>query len=261
MDKTDHLLEKKYPKSKNNFQCLGPCYKPNTWVLHPITLEHITDEKNPFCAVNEWEYIDEKTGKKYDILTDACHNPTDSQPISKKELEMNIIIPTIDFNSEHFLKIYYKIFCFDDTIKWLEDNTHAAFFTKKRILECSIKAFSKEIYGIDEIIVDFYIGIIKKSWLDGIIRKINKYINIDGENNISFQNPKYNNISYENKYQNEKRNYVIEKFINSEFVEKFLTRFIQQFQNSLDEFDSLSDKIKTELEIYIEHKILKTLKI
>ena len=93
----DSVFDKKYSKSKNNFQCLGPCYEPSTYIIHPTTLEHVTNTKYPFCPVNEWDDIDPKTKQKTSRITDKCFNPIKKKNISAHEVEMNIILPKIDF--------------------------------------------------------------------------------------------------------------------------------------------------------------------
>src|SRR5437899_3161051 len=88
----------RYPKSKNNFQCIGPCYQPGTWIVHPITLEYVCDKDYAFCPVREFEVVNKDTGKVTVKTTDLCLRPTESKDLSGKEFEMNILTPSIDFN-------------------------------------------------------------------------------------------------------------------------------------------------------------------
>ena len=62
MDSDIDYFNRKYPTSKNGYQCLGLCYEPKTWIVHPITLEHVTNTHFPFCPVKEWASKNEKTG-------------------------------------------------------------------------------------------------------------------------------------------------------------------------------------------------------
>ena len=257
MENSNNNDNKKYPKSKNNFQCLSSCYKPNTWIIHPITLEYVTDQKNPFCAVNEWEYTDPETGQKFNILTDQCYNPSENAKITPKELEMNILIPTIDFNCEHFLKIYYEIFSFDDIAKFLEKAKYIPYGTKKRILDCGWKAYSKNLDIISEEIAEFYLNLIENKWITYIYEQLEKYTHIDGKT-ISFDEP--TNKNYDEANYVEKLNFIKSKFINLEFIQKFLFRFANNHSDNWNTIESPTDLIKLEFVTYIEQKIKKTIK-
>jgi len=60
----------KFPKSIKKYDCIGPCYEPNTPILHPITLEHVYDSTYPFCPINEPNAIIDGELQ----LIDRCHN-------------------------------------------------------------------------------------------------------------------------------------------------------------------------------------------
>ena len=152
---------KRYPKSKHNFQCLGPCYYPGTMIVHPTNVELVSNSMEPFCPVEEWEEVDPVTKKNETVLTDTCLNPTEKTGTSK-ELELNILVPYIDFNSEHFLKIYYDIFSFEDSINWIDRNKFVPFGTKTRIINSALKVFGDNIDLFDNRFVDFIIEYIKK---------------------------------------------------------------------------------------------------
>ena len=63
---------KSYPKSINGMQCVGPCYKKNTKILHPIYLNVVTNnEKNFFCPIVEKKEI--INGKKISTYVDECN--------------------------------------------------------------------------------------------------------------------------------------------------------------------------------------------
>jgi len=250
-------FENKYPKSKNNFQCLGPCYQPNTLVVHPITLEYVTDKDNAFCPVKEWLQADNKTGKKISKLTDTCFKPTESKSITGKELEMNIILPHIDFNCEQFLKIYYNIYTFEDAINWITTKIHAPIGNKQRVLDCAWKVYGKNIELIDIRIVDFYIDVCKKKWMRDIYNKISPYITIENDK-ISFIEPADNKLNSK-EYSVQRTNFIIDKFINRDTIQKFLSKFVKQKQDDWEKYESHTEQIKHDLINYIENKIKKSL--
>ena len=172
----DDIFDSKHPQSKNKHQCLGPCYHPKTWITHPITLENVTDIEKAFCPVGELDEIDPKTGNKTSHIIDECSVPTSNKQLSDKELELNILIPNIDFTCEHFLKIYYNVYSFEDAINWILTNKHVPYLTKKRVLDCSWRTYHKEMELVDSRLVDIYIDIIKKKWMPDVINEVGKYV-------------------------------------------------------------------------------------
>ena len=264
----DSEYDVKYPKSRNNFQCLGPCYEPGTFIIHPTTLEHVTDFKNPFCPVNEWEHINPTTGKKELAIHDTCFKPTDTTKISSKEVEMNIILPKIDFNCNHFLKIYYKIYSMEGMMDWLDKNGHLPYYTIRRIMDCAWKSYGMDNYIVDDRIILYYVKIAKTRWIHNIYKKIGKYVKFTDEK-IQFSSKE--SEMAENSI--EKINFIVDKLINPSTMSKFLTKYVEFYSNNTDtqmqsdsknttnvinEDNEIShtDIIKKEFIEYIEKKVL-----
>lgn len=245
---------KKYPKSKNKFQCLGPCYQPSTFVVHPTLLELVTNREQPFCPVNEWMYTDLKTGKQDLKLTDICFNPTESSNIVDKELEINILTPYIDFNIEHFLKIYYDIFSFEDAMDWFEKYKYLPIDTHVRIQKSSLRIFGKKIDIVDQRFIDFFIMLIKKKHIYDIYDVINKYIGYDEKTKELILIEPNHNILKESEYHKERVNYIIEIFLNKDDVYKFVLRY---FKYRKDKWDSINDHTETMVIDLIEYIINK----
>src|SRR3989304_10249269 len=97
--------ERKYPIGLNGQQCIGPCYEPETYIVHPITLEYVTSSL-PFCPVHNYKYKDPSTGKTEDRIIDQCIMPSKKTKGYEREYEMNVLLPKIDFDCSQFLKIY-----------------------------------------------------------------------------------------------------------------------------------------------------------
>jgi hypothetical protein len=249
--------ENKYPKSKNKFQCLGPCYQPGTTIIHPITLEYITDLEKPFCPVKEWTYEDPATGKKTDRYLDTCYGPVENKDLSGKELELNILTPYIDFNSEQFLKIYYNIYSFEDAIEWLNKKKYVTLTTKLRIVDCAWNAYGKDMTLIDDRIVDFYVDVIKRKWIKEYYKKFNTYIYSD-ETTIKFIDPEKNTLNI-NDYIVNRTNFLIEKFINYEEVYKFINKYIKHRKSEWGSIRNHSNNIQNDLSDYIYNKIKLTI--
>lgn len=242
---------KKYPKSKKKFQCLGPCYHSKTKVVHPTALEIVTDNENPFCPVDEWIYQDEKTGETKKLITDICFQPTERENISNKEMELNILTPYIDFNSSQFLKIYYNIFTFEDSIDWLCRNQHLPLNTKARIVNSSFVAFGESIEIFDARLTDFIIEFIKKKKIQEIYDKLHLYIGIKDDEILLIQNnlPKTTLCV-------ERINFLIKTFITKEEITKFLTKYFIYKKNKWKEIQHHLDFMMSSLNEYFLNKIV-----
>jgi hypothetical protein len=257
---------KKYPKSKNGFQCLGPCYHPGTMIVHPTLLETATDRYGAFCPVNAWEGEDPQTGQKTYNITDACFGPTKKENISNKELGLNILTPYIDFDSGQFLKIYYNIYSFEDAMDWLDRNKHTPLDTQLRIINCSLKSFGKSIDLVDNRFIDFIVNAIKMKYAKIIYSRVAKYIGVDINDKKSHGNPVEEiTLVSENKLSNteysvERMNYMIKIFLNRDEINKFVVRF---FKSRKDKWENIVDFINfmvVDLAEYINNKIEVTLK-
>jgi len=253
----DNIINKniKYPKSSNNVQCIGPCYKQKTWIIHPITLDYITDTDESFCPTN----LQQKkmpNGKIEDIYIDTCNIPTHQSDISKKELAMALLIPHIDFNPNEFLKIYYNIFSFEDALNWLEKNSHLSINSKIRVIDTAFTAYSKTLDIVDYRLVIFIIDLIKYKWINNIYNHLNKYINIVN-NNVVIINPSSNRLESDD-HLIIRMNYLIDLFSEIE-IQKFLEKYIKYNMRNSNNINSYLDNIKLNLIEYFEQKMLKTL--
>lgn len=244
---------KKYPKSKKKFQCLGPCYYPNTMVIHPITLELTTNKKDPFCPVNEYYNKDHKRNE----IIDLCYNPTEKKDLNKEELELNMLLPFIDFNTEMFLKTLYNIYSFEECIEWLEKNIHLPFGTRQRIFNTSLIAYGSSIQIIDNKSAKFFIEIIKKQWISDIYNSLKKYITISKNDVYISQNDSINDSSDDIVI---KINFILKTMINDEEVSKFLMRYISYYKESWDEVNDHIENIRLNLINYLKEKIVLSMK-
>lgn len=156
-----------FPISMKGYKCIGHCYYPNTYVIHPITQKNITNKKNNFCPVNE---IDEK-GEM--ILTDKCYIPTHKI----QEDSITNIFPTIKFNRDNFLRLY-NINSFEDGIRWIENNDNLPIETIKRIIDCLISVYNNKNLIITTPLIKFFIRLTKnKLSYEDLESKLIKYVN------------------------------------------------------------------------------------
>lgn len=249
---------KRYPKSKNNYQCVGPCYPPGTMVVHPTQLEFVTESPLPFCPIAEIFTEDPKTGETIKKSTDTCYNPTEKNDINKSQLELNILTPHIDFNSEHFLKIYYKIFSFDSALNWIDENKHCPLGTKTRIINCTLEVYNDNIELFDIRFSNFFIEYLKVKKIKKIYENIHKNIGIDTSENIFIVKEKQNNLTIYDK-NIERMNYIMQTFINKEEITKFLQKYFKKNAQNLNIAEDHITKMSEDFIIYIKNKINATL--
>lgn len=261
-----NIINKKYPISQHNRQCLGPCYEKGTWIVHPVTLKYIVDFNNHFCPTNEWEYLDPDTGEHDIKYTDACYIPTNNKDISQKEIEMNALLPEIEFDCLKFLKIYYDLHSFEDILNWITLNKQIPILTKLRIMECAWESFGKDLDFIDDRLVDFYEEIIKKRWIKKIYNRIKKYIFVDRNEKIYLKKEeKYPNIiktyiDKKDRYKTEKINFIIKTFVTKNNIYKFLSSYIEKYKHKWNDIRSHSSNLKEYFIEYIINKIHEIIK-
>jgi hypothetical protein len=217
-------LNKKYPKSLTGKQCLGPCYKKNTKIIHPLYLFVVSFDK-PFCPVAEHFVVE--NNKKIKAHVDECIEYNEN---NIKNLNLDILYPNLGFNASNFLNIYYNINNFGEGIEWITQNTQTSINTRERIFNLIFEAFNKDIDIIeisDNRITDFISLLIKTKYNDSL-SKLFKYINID--NNFASLH-KYSYNIRDKTETNEtiiiKTNYIIKNLITYDNISNFITKNIK----------------------------------
>lgn len=252
----------KYPRSKNNLQCLGPCYQKNTQIIHPITLDGVTSKIGPFCPIMPTEMTHPITKQKYKIHHDECAHATTDKDTSNKDYELNILTPTIDFNEESFLKIYYRIGSFEDAINWVDTHKYSSLLTRKRIIDCAWKAYYGRISLVDQRLVDFYIELVKRRWINYLYDKLGGYIKISG-NQIILSKPETKPEQDDESTSIAKINFLIDRFIDRDTIYKFLNKVIKAQEEAIKTEEQIYAPdiidIKINLVEYIENKIKLTI--
>lgn len=247
-----NLNSRAFPKSINNKQCIGPCYNPGQYIMHPITLEYVTDELNPFCPTERWFNPVKKTYQRLD----RCLLPTKKEDMDKMQIELSFVIPTFHFDCEHFLKVYYDIYSFEGAIDWVTENIKNPIYSNLRIMDCAWKIYGSNVDVISNQLIDFYIYVIKKEWIKNIYPLVSKYIYIDSSNNIYLkEQDEPSHIK-----QVEKINYFIKKFINRQTIYNILYSYIEDNKSNWFEIKNHNNLIEEFTIKLILDKINKTLK-
>lgn len=240
--------KKNFPISSHGHQCVGPCYPKNTVIIHPVTLQLLTYD-DAFCPISLQEY----NGKEYKNALDTCFNPIDIKNISNENIQESIINPTIDFNCKYFLSIYNNIFTYDDFIVWLTKNKKESILTQKRIVECVLNIYGKDIIIINDQLINFFVEIIKKLWIDYIYSEINKYIKVIHKK-IIIVHPSKNKLSLKD-FIVERKNYILDNLLNKNEVEKFLIKYLSLNKSNWDKITDHLKKIEDDLVIYLKNKL------
>jgi len=242
-------------KGINNQQCIGPCLPKDTITIHPIYLYPITDnEHNPFCPTFQW------TNNNGDLqIHDICkeEDVTSKSKINKKDMELLYAIPNFGFDCTQFLKNYYDLHSFEGVLDWISSENNSI-YTKLRVINCAWEAFGNEKRDIiyDQLI-EFYMEVIKKLWINEIYSQVFNYISVDKQNNISFKiDDKETN---KKTHKIEKINFFLDKFSNRSIIYNVLKTFseinkskwktIKNYNNELKKYyiDYVLNKIKTTL--------------
>ncbi len=252
---TTDTPDKKYPIAKSGKQCLSPCYEPGTYAIHPVTLQYVIDKDNPFCAIHPYEKWDPVRGQMEIYTHDECYVPTAKEDIVKKQIEMDILLPIIDFSCSRFLNLYYDSNSFEDIFIWFDKNPDASNATKMRLIECGWKVYGNDVNVVSDSMVNFYVELIKKSWIKYLYPTIKSYIQIDGDNIYVEKKKEVDNTTRNDKHKIMKVNYFIKNFVTKNNVYKFLTTYIEHYSSQWNEIESHNENIRDFFIKYIIEKM------
>ena len=244
-------IHRKYPKSKHNLQCIGPCYPANKRVIHPVTVEYISDFNNPFCPVDLFVNEDNRVQ-----TLDQCYRPTVTDE-NMEDVSMKVIEPQLNFNSIHFLRIYYRINSFDEVLVWLENNPNHTQISKQRIVNAGLTGYGSSMTEPPTMLVNFYLSTAKKFWMDKILARLNQYLLVkDGTLSFKKLGKKERGASKRSYLRVEKVNFLVQRLVNFHTVQLFLTDYMNRVENYQDTIDH-NEAICTGYVDYLEKQVLK----
>ena len=240
-------IGKKYSKSVNGYQCLGQCITKNKKIIHPITLETVTDKDNSFCPVAGYETINEKTNKKEMRYTDKCYG-IQVDNVSNTDQIMNVVIPYLDFDVKHFLIIFYNIHSYEEGITWITDNIGYPLGTRERIFECILNIYGIMIDIVDNRTHEFIMEIIKHKFIDEFYDRIRKYIYIDfNENTVKVKTNNQENTEENKKIKLE---FAYKNYININEINKFFYKYLRDKKKSWENIKNHIDTIVNDFILY-----------
>ncbi len=248
---------KKYQKSSSGIQCVGPCYKKNTKIIHPIYLSIVTDEHNDaFCPTAEWTNVD-KSGKSKKLYVDKCNEP--SKIGSDYITTHDLLYPYVNFDEYNFLEVFYNIHKFSDAIQWIEDNNFTPINSRQRIFDLAIDAYGGNIDIIetsDTRVVDFIHNLIKTKYINNIAIPLFRFISIK-DKIVEMKKEK----PTEDKETNEtiviKTNYIIKNIITIENLTNFLSSYFRSDYHA-NKLGSSSEQLINKFTSYIIGNIKKS---
>lgn len=247
-----------YPTSANGQQCIGPCYYSNTKIIHPITLEEISEVNHNFCPVNTFIYTNQRTGKSKLSNIDVCYVPTARETYMDDVMRDNVIAPQFNFTSEYFVKIYYKINNLEDLLKWLDENKNDPYRTKERVFDNSMVVYGEHLNIIDHRLV-YFINSLMLAQLPRIYRHIKQYFLITNNMiKLTNQEDNSNNIHHTKEEISTIKNYIKDKFLGIDNSHQFMSKFIRYYKSELTE-RHISNKLVNHMIDYIIKRINITL--
>jgi hypothetical protein len=239
---------KKYPKSRNNYQCLTECLDANVQTLHPLYLTMVSGNV-PFCAVKGYKKYNSVT-EEYEVDNiDYCDTKNGDNYVQKKEENNNIMTPFIEFNYEQFLIINYDISNLEDGLDWCEKKNYVSLNTKIRIINCLINAFGNEIDIVEKRLCILFIEILKKKYMSDIYKKSYQYIEYKNEY-VTFTNT---NLDI-TEYSTERTNFLMETFLNENEIYKFMCQY---FKNYKKNWNDIEDHFKNIINEFINYCVAK----
>jgi hypothetical protein len=241
-----------HEKSKNNNVCLTSCVPVNNKITHPIYLNVVTSDKYSFCAVKEFKKLNISTGKYETHTIDEC----DDNKHYKNNMKQNILNPSIDFNHEQFLLIYYDINSFDTGMDWLELNSYKNIVTRLRIFKCIVNAFKNTIEIFEKRFINIFIEIIKKIYISDIYKYLCNYIDFDKKKKeLYYTNETKLSIDM---YVIERTNLIINTFVKTETITNFFSKYFELLKNSSDFNEDILENMLNNFVIYCISKIEQT---
>jgi hypothetical protein len=257
MEQTIH--NKKYPKSIYGYKCVGPCYKKNTSIIHPIYFNTITTDKmDYFCPTNEWFYKNKSNNiERFQI--DKC-KAEDANKFDKNINYENLLIPYTNFDELSFLDTYYNIDTFNNALDWITENNTTPINTRQRIFDLAYEAF-KNTFDIidfnDSRIVDFFINLIKIKYLDDFSMNFFKYIMINKDEIKIINNTNYKSDMETQESLIIKQNFILKYILTIENLTNFINNYFRKKQEEKT-IDYPSEIIINKFVIYLIGNIKKT---
>jgi hypothetical protein len=244
----------KHPKSINNIQCIGPCYEAGSVIIHPVTLEEITNPDKNFCPVDNVFITNPKTGERMIEVIDFCYMPTISQKDKmalNDDLRKKLLAPTFKFNSSYFLKIYYNIGSLEEGVEWLEKNSISPFKTRERVFNQIMFVHGDNLSIADHRIVKFIRDIMIYN-LPSIFREVSKYIDIRDDKIVLTSPEKRQNVELNKSKISLINSYIKTKFLGESEIGRFVSKFVRYGSEHLKKPDLSTTLVESTIDYIVK---------
>lgn len=137
-----HIINKDVNKIKSieGYDCIGPCYPPNTIYYNPLNLT-ITLSEFPSCPIKE-KVVLNSDGKKNKIYSDRCYD----KDINKGHMYFDIFSDYIQISttSEKFLAEIYNLNNISDIVYFMSNSIDTLpIYSQRRILKAIFEVYYK----------------------------------------------------------------------------------------------------------------------
>lgn len=236
----------------NKINCINKCN--NEYVINPITFNISLFDKNnddKYCSIFPFKYLNNIKNIDSDINKPTSHRNSynDSDELNHKQMipeesfapkanysiyefkkcnnddlkiKNNYTNPMLEMiPTKIWLKIYYNIESFDDTIdiitkKYIHDEIY--YDIVERIMEYSLKSYHKEIFLLNDKSINVFLYIIKNRWISNIL-KYNGNINI---------------------------NNILKDILSIDYISNFVVNFIQNNKKKIKKMKCILNSMKKE---------------
>lgn len=128
----------------DDYECIGPCYPPNTFYYNPHNLHNIINTY-PSCAIKEQKAIN-PDGSIYKKTSTKCHYDDDKTKDDTIYFDIFSDYIQIATNSNNFLSQIYNIYNISDVINFLSNSIDVLpIYSQKRLLSAIYETYYKYI--------------------------------------------------------------------------------------------------------------------
>jgi len=238
---------KKYPKSINNLQCLGPCYYKDVTIFHPTQNSYVTQPYS-FCPTEAHNEENPISGQIEKHIVDKCINPTHKKDV----VSIPLVTPISEFTKQNFLQIY-GIHSIEECFVWLSNNVTIPIQTKARVVDATLNVYGKEIQFANDIFIDFFYDYIKKEEITEMYELLHSYIDIQKDTVLLV---KKTSLAID-EYRIERINFIISNLVTVEYIKNFLVMYIQKYDN----WENINNNLHLMITKFTEYIISKIKKI
>ncbi|ATZ80665.1 hypothetical protein BMW23_0619 [Bodo saltans virus] len=244
------INKEKYPKTLDNLQCIGPCYKKGTVVTHPTIYSNVTANYD-FCPTEQREIENFISGKKEKVHIGRCANPT----YLKDEFSSKLLLtPKSEFTKLSFLGFYYGINSFDKLFDWIDNNLHLSLNTIIRNVNATIVVYGEDVELIDNRFALFFLKYLNK-YAYTIYDSIHENI---GKKNDDITIVK-NSFLKKDEFMIQRINFMTTKFFTNDNIKSYIIKYFITNKKKLSDNDDNLFIMMNDFIIYIKKQIDKIL--